>query len=130
MKRDIKKEQFERLVEKTYKILKKHKGRENAIDMGELYYKVFEKQYKDKITDTRYLRKVITELRKKGYPVLASMTGGKTGYYIANSAEEIKEFIQLMEKRALKSLSLISKIKRISLPVYLGQLYLQLRNSI
>lgn len=110
---------------RTYLILMGHKGKENAIDMGELYRRVFGEDFQDKITDTRKLRKVITELRKRGFPVLSSMKGQNRGYYLAKTAEEINEFTKTMEKRALKTLMLICRIKKISLPQYLGQLQIR-----
>ena len=113
------------LVFKALVTLQKHKGRQNAISMKDLYEQVFEKECKDKISSTRGIRKILTELRELGFPVCSAMTGGKRGYYIAELAEEIQDFCKTMEKRAIKTLMIVSKIKKLPLPEYLGQLSLE-----
>jgi L-fucose isomerase-like protein len=111
---------------KALVILQRHVGVENAISMTELFREVFQEEVKDKISSTRELRKVITELRKMGIPVCSEMRNKRqTGYFLARDAQEIDKYFELMEKRALKTLYLISRIKNISLPQYLGQLKLK-----
>lgn len=118
-------EEISPLAFRTYLILMKHQGRENAIDMGDLYRLVFNKNFQNKISDTRKLRTVITELRQCGFPVCSSMAKENRGYYLAVTAKDIEDFVKTMERRALKTLMLISRVKKISLPVYLGQLSLR-----
>lgn len=108
---------FKALVE-----LQKHRGRQRAIPMAELYEKVFGETPRDKISSTRPLRRVITELRKMGFPVCSAMIGRETGYFLAETAEEIEKFCETMEKRVMKTLYLLSRVKKLSLPEYLGQL--------
>ncbi len=49
-------------------ILASHIGSYNAIGMGELYEAVFDRPWTDRISDTRALRKVVTDLRAEGVP--------------------------------------------------------------
>lgn len=111
---------FKALVE-----LQKHRGRQNAVSMAELYEKVYGETPRDKISSTRPLRRVLTELRKMGFPVCSVMTGKETGYFLAETAEEIESFCETMEKRVMKTLYLLSRVKKLSLPEYLGQLKLK-----
>jgi len=113
------------LAFKALLILQKHHGRQNAISMKDLYEQVFERECKDKITSTRGIRKILTELRELGFPICSAMIGRNRGYYIAETAEEIREFCKTMENRAMKTLMLISRIKKLPLPEYLGQLSLE-----
>jgi len=112
-------------VFKTLIELQKHRGRQNAVSMAELYERVYGETPKDKISSTRPLRKVLTELRKMGFPVCSAMTGKETGYFLAETAEEIEQFCEAMEKRVMKTLYLLSRVKKLSLPDYLGQLKLK-----
>lgn len=108
---------FRALVE-----LQKHRGKQNAIPMAELYERVYGETPRDKISSTRPLRRVLTELRKMGFPVCSAMTGKETGYFLAETAEEIEAFCETMERRVMKTLYLLSRVRKLSLPEYLGQL--------
>jgi predicted DNA-binding transcriptional regulator YafY len=70
----------------------------------------------------RTLRKVISELRESGVPI-AGMPD--TGYFIAATAEELDAFcIKFLEARAMHSLRLSSKLRRVPLATLAGQLFL------
>lgn len=60
-----------------------------------------------------------------GFPVCSAMIGKETGYFLAETAEEIEKFCETMEKRVMKTLYLLSRVKKLSLPEYLGQLKLK-----
>lgn len=95
-------------------------GMEHAIDMGALYEAVYGEPWKNKINDTSQLRVKIRALRQAGTPI-GSCT---KGFYLLRSDTEVTEFCRRQERRALGTLMRISKIKKISLPQYLGQLQL------
>jgi len=95
-------EEKSRRMEEIMGILSHHVGRSKAIGMGELYIKVFERQWLHRINDTRTLRKYIEELRAAGRKICysTSQTGG--GYYIAATDDEWRAFIfGDIKKRAL-----------------------------
>ncbi len=118
----------EEIKTKALRILVNHIGEANAISMPELYKAVFEKEYTNKISDTRPIRYVIRSLRAEGLPICSTMSG-TGGYYLASAGSELQEFVRRMEKRAIRSLAIICKIKKISLPDYLGQLRLAIQGD-
>jgi hypothetical protein len=70
----------------------------------------------------RELRKLISELRTEGVAICGRP---ETGYFIAETAEELDAFcIKYLEARALHSLKLSSRLRNIPLPVLAGQLFL------
>lgn len=95
-----------------------HRGRENGIHANHLASKLgLQGEY-----GLRKLRKAISELRETGIPI-AGMP--ETGYFVAATAEELDEFcIKFLEGRAMHSLKLSSRLRRIPLPVLCGQLLL------
>ena len=70
----------------------------------------------------RTLRKLISMCRERdgaaicGHPV--------TGYYIAVTPEDLEETCRFLEQRALHSLRLLSRMRRMSMPDLVGQLRL------
>jgi hypothetical protein len=95
-------------------ILSQHRGRSNGIHVARL----------EAITGLpeRQLRRRIAELRKEGTAVCGKPA---TGYFIAETADELEEFcIKYLEARALHSLQLSSRLRKIPLPVLAGQLFL------
>jgi len=89
-------------------ILSHHIGRLNAIGMGALYTKVFGREWAHKINDTRYLRYLVTELRKEGHMVASC----GDGYYLPATGSEREEFLKKFAKPALHSLWLVSRMRR------------------
>lgn len=67
----------------------------------------------------RRLRRCISALREDGVAVCGRP---ETGYFIAETAEELDEAIEFLRARAMHSLQLISKLRRIPLPDLIGQL--------
>jgi len=95
-------------------ILSSHRGREQGIHMDRLAAR----------TDVqpRELRKLISDLRSEGIAVCGRP---ETGYFIAETAQELDEFcIKYLESRALHSLKLSSRLRKIPLQVLAGQLFL------
>lgn len=125
----IKKDDQERYKAKALAILTRHIGEEKAIDMGELYRRVYDRDWKNKINDTRPLRNIITELRNEGCLIGDTRKRSRGGYYIARSASELNEFFDRRIQEALKKLKMVSNMKHIGLDEMLGQMALNLRRS-
>ncbi|MBN1830269.1 MAG: hypothetical protein JW884_14145 [Deltaproteobacteria bacterium] len=116
-------EQRNRLLGEMYR----HIGEHRAIGMAELYQIVFEEAWENRINDTRKLRSLITELRHEGTPICSVSTANGGGYYLGQTVEELNNYLRRREHRALNILSLNAKLKRITLPDYMGQLSLNMR---
>lgn len=69
----------------------------------------------------RLVRTWVSELREEGIAIAANP---KTGYFIAETAEELEECCAFLRKRALHSLTLESRMRKIPLPDLIGQLRL------
>lgn len=106
--------------------LANHIGKQNAIGMAELYETVFGEPWTHRINDTRDLRQVITDLREEGTPICSAVGTDGGGYYLAAAKSELTEYTGAQERRALKILARVSRIRRISLPDYLGQIRLNM----
>jgi hypothetical protein len=108
-------------------ILMDHVGVENAISMTALYEQVFGVRIRDKINDTRPIRRAITDLRCKGRRIGDARTREGGGYYLGRSEHEVREFLSRRTAEALKKLKMIAAMKRMSLPALCGQLSLNLQ---
>lgn len=108
-------------------ILMDHVGVENAIPMAALYEMIYGVRVRDKINDTRPLRRVIDAMQYDGRRInsIPSKDGG--GYYLARSVHELNGFFSRLEKTALKKLSKVAAMKHTTLPALLGQMSLNLR---
>jgi hypothetical protein len=73
--------------------------------------------------NARDLRKLIEMLRDDGHHVCGTP---KTGYFLAESSEELDSTIRFLMKRAMSSLKKVAAMKRVSIPDLFGQLRLQL----
>lgn len=71
--------------------------------------------------DERVVRRLIVELRLEGHHVCAHPA---SGYYLAESPQELSDTIAFLRERAMSSLSQIAAMKRISVPDLCGQLHL------
>ena len=70
----------------------------------------------------RQVRKLVSELRNDGVAICGTPTHG---YYIAGSAEELEETCQFLRNRALHSLTLESRLRKVPLVDLIGQLHLR-----
>jgi hypothetical protein len=109
--------------------LTSHIGEPNAIGMGELYELVYGESWSNRINDTRALRTAITKLREEGVPVCSVATSYGGGYYLAAAGSELAGYLRRSERRALLILMRNSRIKKISLPEYLGQMKLDMEGG-
>lgn len=71
-------------------------------------------------TTARHVRTLVSELRMDGIAVCGTP---KTGYYIAADAAELEETCQFLRNRAMHSLQLESRLRKVPLPDLLGQLH-------
>lgn len=69
----------------------------------------------------RHIRKLISELREAGVAVCGTPADG---YYIAANAEELQHTCDFLRSRAMHSLTLESRLKKIPLADLIGQLHL------
>lgn len=71
--------------------------------------------------DERLVRKLVVELRLEGHHVCAHPA---SGYYLAETADELDDTLAFLRDRALSSLQQIAAMKRVSVPDLWGQLRL------
>lgn len=71
----------------------------------------------------RQVRKAVEALRREGKPICATPEGG---YYLAESEAELSETIAFLRSRAMTSLTQIARLRRVSLPVLMGQMQIEL----
>jgi len=107
-------------------ILTTHIGETNAISMAELYERVFDKKWHNKVNDTRKLRLLVNKMRSEGIAICSTTDQNNGGYYLAAAGSEVNDYLRRLERRALKILWRISKIKKVSLPELLGQMRLHM----
>lgn len=69
----------------------------------------------------RRVRQLVSELREQGTAICAHPS---TGYFIPTTPAELQQSCEFLEHRALKSLTLMSRMQNVSLPTLLGQLAL------
>lgn len=93
-------------------VLSRHIGRGNGISMRELELQL------DMLG--RAVRKHISDLRDDGNAICGTP---KDGYFIAATPEELETTCEFLRSRAMHSLGLESKLRRIPLPDLLGQLH-------
>ena len=94
-------------------VLSRHIGKGNGIGI-KLLAQRFEQE-------ERQVRKLIGELREDGHAICGTP---RDGYYIAGTAEELEETCEFLHKRALRSLFLASRMRKIPLVDLIGQLKL------
>jgi hypothetical protein len=94
--------------------LSRHQGRGNGIGAKRLAEQLD--------MPPRLLRKRISELRDGDGVAICGTPS--TGYFMAVAPEELQASCDFLEHRALHSLRLLSRMKKVSLPDLLGQLKL------
>ncbi len=94
-------------------VLSRHIGRGNGIGGKQLAL--------DAGVEERRVRKLVSELRRDGHAVCAHP---KTGYFIAETADELDTTCEFLTSRSMHGLVDASYLKKIPLPDLLGQLHL------
>lgn len=97
--------------EQLLNILAEHQGREAGIQGNALARKAG--------LSPRRLRTLISQMRDQGIAICGKPA---SGYFVPVSAEELSESCAYLEARALHSLRLLSRMKKVALPTLLGQL--------
>ena len=72
-------------------------------------------------TSERMLRTLISEAREQGIAIAGTPS---TGYYIAETAEELQQCCAFLRSRAMHSLRIEAQLRRLPLADLLGQLHL------
>ena len=103
-----------------------HVGKSNVIQMADLYQRVYNEPWKDRINDTRPLRRLITELRKEGVPVCSSVRSTGGGYYVSSVGSELAAECDRLKRRALGLLARAAIMSKTSMPDLMGQLSLEI----
>ena len=116
----------EEATSKILMILARHVGEEKAIDMGELYSRVFDEPYTHKINNTRRLRTVITALRQKGVPIGSTAAKNGGGYYLVRAGSELDAYCGRLRRAALNKLLMEARLRKISMPELLGQMQMNM----
>ena len=101
--------------------LGRHIGRARGIKASALVREVRQPLGIAGLLNERRLRICISELREDGIAVCGHP---RTGYFIAENNEELEESCQFLRTRAMHSLVLESRLRKIPLPDLLGQLRL------
>lgn len=69
----------------------------------------------------RQARKLISDLRFEGCAIVGTP---ESGYYMAHTPEEVKEFTEFHWHRIRHSMAIVSRVTKQSLPALMGQLSL------
>lgn len=93
--------------------LSRHQGRGSGIAADDLARQLD--------VPPRRLRKLISEAREDGQAICGTPNDG---YFMPATAEELQQSCDFLEARAMHSLRKLSRMKKVALPVLLGQLML------
>ena len=107
-------------------VMMQHIGQSRAIGMGELFEKVFQEGWHNRINDTRPLRKMITEIRREGVPICSAAHRSGGGYWISAAGSELETYCKKMRARAMKILGAEACLRKMTLAELFGQLSLDL----
>ena len=108
--------------------LRRHRGKANGITAAKLCNEINKSNWQKAFgsgtgagpdTNTRELRKAVEQLRSEGFHVCAHP---RDGYYLAETEEELEETIEYLQKRAMRSLKQIARMRQVSVPDLLGQM--------
>lgn len=98
---------------KMLNALSRHQGHESGIRADRLAAELG--------VTPRQLRKLISAAREDGIAICGRPG---TGYFVPVTPEELQESCAFLEHRALHSLRVLSRMKKVALPALLGQLAL------
>ena len=103
------------------RILKGHQGRENPVSRADLVDRINQHWPLFPVNE-REIRKTIKHLTTQHGIAIGSKGGKNGGYYICETAEEIEGVARYYDGIGLSSLFTSSKLKKIEMRDYLGQL--------
>jgi len=101
--------------------LSHHIGQAEGIHVRDLVARITGQRVESEQLERR-VRQIVTELRMDGVHVCGHPSAG---YYMAATPEELEHTLQFLRSRAMSSLALESRMRRISMPELIGQLTLQ-----
>jgi len=88
-----KRDNAEEMKVKVLMAITRHIGASQKIPMTRLYEQVYDREWSDKINDTRRLRDAITTLRREGIPIISDASHNSGGYYLASAGSELEKYI-------------------------------------
>jgi len=100
--------------------LTRHIGRDKGVRVQELVYEITGVTLRSEGAE-RKVRAVVSELREEGFAICAYPGDG---YYMAGSADELEACCAFLRSRAMHSLVLESRLRKIALAELIGQLRL------
>jgi len=104
------------------KALQNHIGKTNGVKCDALVSEINHKPWREpSYAAQRQVRKLVTELRLEGHHICAHPA---SGYFIAETEDELNDTCLFLHQRAMASLTQISRMKKVSLPDLRGQLRL------
>jgi hypothetical protein len=102
--------------------LSHHHGKANGIHVRDLVKRITSDLANGDLGNgegmERAVRKLVTELRLEGHAICAHPT---SGYFLAETAEELEETCHFLRSRALSSLKAESRLRKLSMAELLGQ---------
>ncbi|MGJ7611811.1 MULTISPECIES: hypothetical protein [unclassified Variovorax] len=98
--------------------LERHKGKESGIHVRDLVACITNLSLPAPALERR-AREFIAELRMVGHPICGKP---EAGYFIAATVEELEETFRYLRARAISSLLLESRMRKVSLPALIGQI--------
>lgn len=100
------------LQERVIAVLKKHVGRDNAITQKQLFVETANETLwpNSAVNQTRILRSVVREIRKKK---LLPICSGTQGYWLAESDAELEEFTVKLLKTAARQFGLARDLSKV-----------------
>lgn len=105
------------------------RGRANGVTVGDLAYALARRAqlgltWAASAAKHRKVREAVEALRRDGHPICATP---EHGYYLAETEAELSETIAFLRSRAMTSLTQIARLRRVSLPVLMGQMQIELQ---
>jgi hypothetical protein len=128
---EVRQRRFEREVRlsEIMGILSHHVGKARAIGMGELYTKIYKKEWRHRINDTRDLRQDITDMRDAGRRICATADAVGGGYYLPASDSEWDAFRGREIGQAARRIKRIRNMYRISIEETMRQVQIVLEGA-
>ncbi|MBU2550492.1 MAG: hypothetical protein KKB20_18945 [Proteobacteria bacterium] len=108
--------------ERLRKVLQWHIGEEKAIGADRLQESVYGTPVRNKINDTRQVRRLIERLRREGEPIGSTSSQQGGGYYLIGTRSELTDYCRRHQRRALASLDIVANILKVSLSDLLVQM--------
>lgn len=116
----------ERARARLLAVMTRHVGRSRAIGMGELYSLVFGEDWRNRINDTRRLRRLISQARRTGVPICSLSSSQRPGYYLAAAGSEMQDYTERLIKQGLRKLVQAAVLQKKTLPELLGQMTMEM----